>query len=254
MRALITGAADGLGKALADAVIAVGGSVVGVDRDMTGLDGFGGAMTAVLADLSDPVSLDTACARIVDTGPYDLVVLNAGVNATGLFEAIPATTQDEVLAVNLVAPMVLCAALVRAGSLTPGATLCFIASLSCFTGYPGAAVYAATKQGVAVFARSLRRPLGKRGIHTLTVFPGPLDTPHAARHAPPGTSARTAARRMPPDVAAGAILRRVGSSGILVPGTANKASAVFGTLAPEWATALMRRWVFAPFEQAGRGG
>ncbi len=249
MKALITGAAGGLGHALATAVIGNGGTVVGVDRDRAGLAKLGRAATAIHADLSEIGGLESLGGRIAAAGPFDLAVLNAGISATGLFETVPVGSQASVITVNLTAPMALSGALLRGRALAPGATLVFVASLSRFTGYPGAATYGATKQGIAAFAKSLRKPLARQGIHVLTVFPGPLDTPHAARHAPPG-KANATAHRMAPDVAARAILRKMGRSGILVPGVYNKAAAVLGTIAPDIATAAIRRSIFDHFQRA----
>ncbi|MHA1189458.1 MAG: SDR family NAD(P)-dependent oxidoreductase [Alphaproteobacteria bacterium] len=255
MRFLITGAASGLGRALAERVIADGGMLVAVDRDGDGLAELEELsanrlpITAIRADLACTGDLAALSEKISENGPYDWVILNAGISATGLFEGIPIASQADVIAVNLTAPMVIAATLVRDYAIRPGSMLVFVASLSIYTGYPGAAAYGASKQGLAVFAKSLAGPLAKRKINVLTVLPGPLDTPHAARHAPPGTSQKTAARRMAPDAVARDILGRASRSGVLVPGAANKATALLGTIAPRTITALMRKVIFEPFER-----
>jgi len=245
MRALVTGAAAGLGQALGKAVIAGGGSLVALDRDEAGLAALGAGVDAVAADLGDLAGLDNLGDELARRGPFDLVVMNAGINATGPFEAVPIASQSAVIAINLTAPMALTAALLRQGAISPGGALVFVSSLSRFLSYPGAASYVASKQGIAVFAKSLKRPLARQRIRVLSVFPGPLDTGHAERHAPPGQGDKRRNRRMSPDVAAKAIIAVASRrSGEFVPGAGPHMLALIGRLAPGPATAIMRRLIF----------
>ena len=131
--------------------------------------------------------------------------------------------------------------LLQRGLVGDNGSLIYILSLSYFLGYPGASVYAGTKDRVAVFARSLRKALRPRGIKVLTVMPGPLDTEHARRYAPPGASGQG---RMQPRVAAERIIARMGTSGTLVPGSGPMLAGLLGRLFPTLATALMRRSIF----------
>ena len=135
MKALVTGAAAGLGSALTDSLLSDGGSVVAIDRDA--LPG-GDKMVPLVADLSDRASVDALLPRIVAAGPYDFVVHNAGISATGPFEKIPEEAYQRLLTLNAETPMVMTAALLRAGSLAKGAHVVFISSLSHATGYPAA--------------------------------------------------------------------------------------------------------------------
>ncbi len=238
-RALITGAADGIGRALAERLLADGVEVVGVD-----LDGVRAAtLPAVrwhLADLSDPPALARLCAGLCAEEPFDLVIHNAGISCVGRFEASDLDLQRRVLAVNLRAPLLLTPALLRAGRLRAGGSLAFLSSLSHQLGYPGASVYAATKDGLASYARSARAALRARGLHVLTVFPGPVRTAHARRYAPPGSDE---ARRLPPERLAEAILAAVARRRArLVPGLANKlAAGLLGGWLPGLCDRLMRR-------------
>lgn len=245
MRALITGAAAGLGRALGEAVLARGGSLVALDRDEGRLTALGEGVDAVAADLTDTAALDGFGDDLGRRGPYDLVVMNAGINVTGPFESIAIADQSAVIAVNLTAPMALTAALLRHDAIAPGGALVFVSSLSRFVSYPGAASYVASKHGIAVFAKSLRRPLAKQRIRVLTVFPGPLDTGHAERHAPPGHGRMRRKLRMAPDDAAKAILAAASRrSGEFVPGAGPYLLAVLARLAPGTATAIMRRFIY----------
>ena len=253
-RALVTGAAAGLGLAIARRLTAAGWHVVAVDRDRDGLDRLrgeaGGRVSTVVADLADVAALEDLGGDLAGRGPYQRIVMNAGISATGEFASIPVHRQQTIVAVNLTAPMVLTASLLRNRAVASGCCMIFVSSLSRYVGYPGAAAYAATKEGLAIFARSLRRPLARRRIKVLTVCPGPIDTDHAAQHAPPGAAA---AARLSPDIAAGKLLaaaRHPAIAGLLlggnviVPGWSSKTAALAGRIFPSLATRLMRRIIF----------
>ena len=84
-----------------------------------------------------------------------------------------------------------------------------------------------------------RRP--GRGLHVLTVYPGPTRTEHARRHAPPGASE---AKRMPPDALAERVWKAVRRRRrVLIPGLANRAFAAFGHVLPGTSETLMRRLI-----------
>ncbi|MEL6734457.1 MAG: SDR family oxidoreductase [Pseudomonadota bacterium] len=249
MRALVTGAASGLGLALTDALLAQGYEVVAVDRDIDPLDArvmkSRGSLTARLCDLAVPTSLD----RLLDSfetasgnRQFNLVFLNAGVSATGKFEDIPVAAYARLLGVNLRAPIVMTSQLVARDLMAPKGKFVFISSLSHAVGYPGAAVYAASKDGLAAYARSIRKPLKKKKLGVLTVYPGPTRTAQAERHAPPGANAE---KRMPPEKLATLILKTAkGRAKDLYPGAGAKLAAMFAPLAPEWSTRAMRKVIY----------
>ena len=244
MRALVTGAAGGIGQALSERLVSEGWQVIAVDRDPLPETL---AARGLEADLSDRAAVDQLVGTLLESGPFDMVIHNAGISATGRFEDIPEAALQNVLAVNCEAPMVITSALLRAGALQRGAALVFLASISHHTGYPGAAVYAASKDVLAVYASSIRRDLRHRGIHVTTVFPGPVRTQHAARHAPAGADAE---RRMEPAVIAAAILRAARRrKRVLYPGLQSKTGHVLGVLAPRWTTRFMHRTIFRKLDR-----
>lgn len=239
MKALVTGAAHGLGRALAEALSSRGDQVVAVDIETVEEEG---NITSIIADLSVAYTIPHLMNRLEAEAPFDLVFLNAGANATGRFESIPVEVYQRLVALNVETPVVMTTQLLRPGYLSEGAVIVFISSLSHKTGYPGASVYAATKDAIAVFARSIRKPLRDRNLHVLTVFPGPIETAHAERHAPPGANT---ANRMPADRLAAAILDAVRHRRpVLYPGRAARAGRLAGTLLPRWTTRFMRRTLF----------
>jgi cyclic-di-GMP-binding biofilm dispersal mediator protein len=237
--ALVTGASSGLGKALAGELRRTGYRVVGVDQNAPKADVVD---ISILCDLSSRGGLDKVIPSILAAGPYDLVFMNAGISATGKFEELPITAHLDLLRINLEAPIILTNALLNAKSLR--GSICFVSSLSHFTGYPGAASYAASKDGLAVYAKSLR----KAGIKTTIAYPGPLDTPHAARHAPIGANA---SKRMKPEVAAKAIVRAaINGKRRVFPSAVAKMLALAGWLFPALMTKTMRKLLYAKMDQS----
>lgn len=239
MKAFITGGSAGLGHACCDELGKAGWDVVSLDRsDIPSTE----HAIHVTCDLADRALLDLSIPAMVAAGPYDLVVLNAGASATGRFEDIPIEAQLRVLRINAEAPMVLASTLVREGAMKNPSAIVFISSLSHFTGYPGAAAYAASKDAIAVYAKSIRRPFARKGISVSVAFPGPLRTAHAERHAPPGADA---ARRMPADEAAKEIIAgALAGRPAIIPGSASRRFALAGRMFPSLVTAQMRRLVF----------
>ncbi len=245
MRVLVTGAANGLGFALTRTLLDTGHEVVAVDIDTGPLDGLTargqGACVPRLADLSSESSVQRLLEVLRDES-FDLVILNAGISATGAFEEIPVSAYERLVAINLKAPITLASSLVRTEVLKRGGKVVFISSLSHAMGYPGAAVYAATKSGLALYAKGVRKPFAKKGVGVLTVFPGPIRTDHAERHAPVGAKA---SKRMVPDKLAKIILKAArGRKRELYPGMVASLAATFGNFAPDIATRMMRKAIF----------
>jgi len=239
MRVLLTGAASGLGAELLRACMARGDQICALDRapcpDWTNADW-------VQLDLGTVTDWAGLGARLAAKGPFDLVILNAGISATGLFETIALDRHNAVSRVNLHAPLQITAQLVQAGAIATGGRLVFVASLSCFTGYPGAASYAASKDGLASFAASIRMPLWRdHRIAVQLVCPGPMDTPHATEHAPEGADA---SRRMSPAKVAQAILTAPARRKVILPGVGAKLAATLGRVAPQNMTRVMGRVLF----------
>ncbi|MEM9107402.1 MAG: SDR family NAD(P)-dependent oxidoreductase, partial [Pseudomonadota bacterium] len=236
--------ATGIGHALAEQLAGDGYEIIAIDRDPLPERW---SETGFRTDLSDRASVDQLIGPLREAGPYDLVIHNAGISATGRFEDVPEAALQKLLAVNCEAPLVITSALLRDGALSNSPTLIFMASVSRHTGYPGAAVYAASKDVLAVYARSIRKDLRRRGIHVMTVFPGPVRTAHAERHAPAGADA---SKRMEPAKIADAILKAAKRrKSVLYPGWQAKMGHVLGVLAPGWMTRFMHRTIFEKLDR-----
>lgn len=245
MNVLVTGAASGLGRALTEELLRKGHNVVAVDRETQSLERLPSAYRKYckirFADLENSNSVQ----RLIQgfkKQRFDLVILNAGISATGRFEDIPADAYDRLVAVNLRAPLVLVSSMVRNGVMNPGAKFVFISSLSNAVGYPGASVYAATKDALAVYARCVSKPFGAEKLDVLTVFPGPIRTDHAERHAPEGADP---AQRLEPEKLARMILKAArGRRQVYYPGRNAWLAAKLGRLMPNRMTRLMRKLIF----------
>jgi len=240
-RALVTGGSAGLGAAAVSWLKANGYVVVVLDREAP--EGGDGPVDYIACDLACRTGLDTVMPNLIAAGPYDLVFLNAGINASGKFENIAAGAHLDVIRVNAEAPMVITARLFEAGAVRSGGSMVFVSSLSHFTGYPGAASYAASKDALAIFAKSMRAYAKTRGIGLTVAFPGPLRTDHAERHSPQGADA---SKRMQPAEAAQLILAdALAGRKTSIPGAANRVFATIGRITPKPVTALMRRLIYS---------
>lgn len=243
MRALITGAANGIGQSLTAQCIAGGYQVVGVDYDRAKLqllrDQFGDRFEPHAVDLLDRDSIGEMLCQWEGGPPFDLVIHSAGINYVGRFMGSSLDDQKQVLDLNLRVPMQLTGALLRHDRIPAPGSIVFIASLSVYVSYPGATVYAASKEGLSSYARSLSVELAPRGIHALTVFPGPTRTDHAHRYSPDNSRE---ARRMSPDALASMILTAVRKrQTVLVPGWKNRMAAFLGRAAGPLMEKVMQR-------------
>lgn len=247
---VITGAASGIGKALAMRFSEAGYTVIGIDKEVErarraeiSLAHTEGNVSFLIGDLGTEEGIEDVVTGLRSMPPIDVFINNAGINAVGPFEHLDMARQQEVIDVNLLAPMLLTRALLRHNLMASHSTLVFISSLSHYLSYPGAAVYAATKDGLTSYARSLSVTLGPKDIFVLTVFPGPTRTADARRYSP--DSAREE-ERMPPKRLAEAIYQAVKGrhQHVLIPGVSNTFFALIGRFFPQLAERVMRRGIF----------
>jgi len=251
---VITGAADGIGKALAARFAADSWQVTGIDIDAQKaeettreLGESGKHLSFIIANLSDANGRDYILESLNEKPPVDVLIHNAGINHVSVFGKSDLDTQKAILRVNLHAPIHLTARLLEMDGLAEESTLVFVSSLSHFVGYPGASVYAASKDGLASFAKSLRVALRAKGVHVLTVFPGPTRTGHARRHSP---DKQREDRRMPPEILAARIYRAVmKKKGILIPGAGNKIFAFTGRFIPALTEKVMKKAILDKIQE-----
>ena len=174
-RALVTGAASGIGAACIQRLVRAGADrFVLVDREP--LDSAALALasdcTTFRGDVADPALWDEVEAS---AGPLDWAVLNAGVAAGG---PITETGFDEwrrVLGTNLDGAFLSLRSAMRLAS--DGASIVLTASISGVKAEPGTAAYGASKAGVIQLAKVAAKEGAARGIRVNAIAPGGVDTP-----------------------------------------------------------------------------
>ena len=182
---LITGAAGGIGQALARAFAAQGARLMLLDRTATGLSAVASELgaTAVECDLSDPQQVAAVAEQLRQAcGQLDVLLNNAGTEyPTPLEDAAPESmTRWASLLDNNVTSMVrLTQALLPL--LPSGASVINQSSIWGRIGVAGFSAYAASKHAVVGLTRSLALELGPRGIRVNAVCPGWIRTEAAMR-------------------------------------------------------------------------
>ena len=188
---LVTGASRGIGAAIATSLADAGGTIAvhygrrkeAAESVLAGLAGVGHFTLG--ADLADPASAADCIDRVVKlAGRLDILVNNAGI-----FEAHPPATTgrdewlarwQETLAVNLVAPAVLCHAAAASMVEQGGGRIINIGSRGAFRGEPECPAYGASKAGLHAMSQSLAVALAPQNIHVFAVAPGFVETDMAA--------------------------------------------------------------------------
>jgi short-subunit dehydrogenase len=178
--ALITGGSSGVGRAVAQLLVARGYWTVLVARSASMLSS---AVAELGPEHSSGVVLDVGARdallelpeRVVKThGRLDVLVNNAGVNHRGPLNERSAQEIAQIVDVDLLAPMLLTRAALP--YLQRGASIVNVASLAGKLPVPHEASYCAAKAGLRAFSRALGWELRDHGIRVSTVCPGPIDT------------------------------------------------------------------------------
>jgi 3-oxoacyl-[acyl-carrier protein] reductase len=175
-RALVTGAARGIGAAIAELLAREGAHVVGLDVDAarsqleTRMAALGGS--ALTADIAAPGAAD----RIADDGAVDIVVHNAGITRDRTLGRMTEDQWTSVLSVNLAAPARINEALLERGALDDGGRVVCISSISGIAGNAGQTNYATSKAGVIGLVQTCAPALARRGITINAVAPGFIET------------------------------------------------------------------------------
>ena len=173
-RAVVTGAAGGIGAAVAARLAADGADVLVTDLDGEGAEKVAAGIGARAArlDVTDPAAVH----RLLGTQPFDVLVNNAGHDDFGWFTDVEPARWRRVLAVNLEGVLA-CTQAVLPGMQRAGyGRIVTVTSEAGRIGSKGNAVYAAAKAAVTGFSKSIARENARYAITVNCVAPGPTDT------------------------------------------------------------------------------
>ncbi len=179
-RAFVTGAAKGIGAAIARRLAAEGAFVVVADLDAEGARAVAGACggSGHALDVADVAAVTALiAAEIAQRGPFQIAVSCAGVDEHRYFTRSTPDDWTELLAVNLQSVLAVTHAVLPAMQAARYGRIVNIGSEAGRLGSRGGAVYAAAKGGVMAFTRSIARENGRLGVTANVVAPGPIDTP-----------------------------------------------------------------------------
>ncbi len=174
--ALVTGGANGIGRATAEVLAEAGATVIVADVDVSGAKevaaGIGGS--AVALDVSDRLAVDAVVdAIIAEHGRLDIVCNVAGVWAErGHVVDIDEVELDRVLGVNLKGTFFCCQAAIRVMAPAGKGSIVNVASSIIDMPVGGNAVYAMTKAGITMLTRVLADEIGPLGLRVNVVAPG----------------------------------------------------------------------------------
>ena len=177
-RAFVTGASRGIGAAVARRFAEEGARVALASRsgDDLGLEGAVG----VTCDVADAASVDRAVAEAVGAlGGLDLVVANAGMGAYGPFLELAPEHLEQMIDVNLKGTLYTARATLQHLIDAGGGDFVSLASVAGLRGFPGEAVYNASKFGQLGFTRALDHEMREHGVRCTNVAPGGVATDFA---------------------------------------------------------------------------
>jgi len=206
--AIVTGAGNGIGAAIARKLFAEGAQVALWDVNLE-------SVQKLAAEL-DPKGERTAASRVNVTveeevqagvqeaakrfGRIDILVNNAGISRHRTIEDMSVELFENVIAVNLTGPFICCKAVAPVMKRQKGGKIVNIASLGGRTGRPGVGVnYAASKAGLIGMTKCLARELGASNIYVNAICPGPILTEQTKQYSKEVFASWNAGRAVPKD-------------------------------------------------------
>jgi 3-oxoacyl-[acyl-carrier protein] reductase len=184
--AAVTGAARGIGRAIAETLARDGADVVAIDVPAAGetlsevANGIGG--TALRLDITDPAAPERLADFVSERqGRLDVIVHNAGITRDKTLGRMTEEQWDSVLGVNLIAPEALTARLLERGLIAAGGRIIGVSSVSGIAGNRGQTNYATSKAGMIGLVQALAERVAAGGATINAVAPGFIETEMTAR-------------------------------------------------------------------------
>ena len=179
--ALITGAARGIGKAIALKYASEGANIAFTDlvineaaeETVKELEAFGVTVKAYASNAAEFEATQTVVDQVVkDFGRIDILVNNAGITKDGLVMRMSEQQWDAVIAVNMKSAFNFLHAVVPVMARQRSGSIINMASIAGQTGNPGQVNYSASKAGLIAMAKSVAKEMGSRGIRANAIAPG----------------------------------------------------------------------------------
>ena len=179
--ALVTGATRGIGKAIAQQLVAQGVTVIGTATSDAGAASISDYLPehgqGMILDVADDASIQKVLSAIESRyGQLDILVNNAGITRDNLLMRMKDDEWDSVLDTNLKSVFRLCKGVMRGMMKRRSGRIINISSVVGTTGNPGQTNYCAAKAGLVGFTKALAKEIAARGITVNCVAPGFIDT------------------------------------------------------------------------------
>jgi NAD(P)-dependent dehydrogenase (short-subunit alcohol dehydrogenase family) len=182
--AIVTGGAQGIGRATALALARDGAAVLIADRDgpaahalAEGIQSWGGRALACVADVSDEGdAARIATEAVAAFGGVDVLVNNAGIQQPGTVESTPLAAWNATISVNLTGVYLVSHFVIPEMRRRGGGAIVNVASLHGLLTEPGWSAYAASKGGVIALTRAMALDYAPEAIRVNCVCPGAVDT------------------------------------------------------------------------------
>lgn len=242
---LVTGASSGIGAEIATLLAARGHGVTLVARRENALRALADKLAGehriraevIAADLTDERSRSNIAAELETRGlAVNVLVNNAGVSTMGPIQRADPMAELAMVRTDVEAVVHLCTLFVPGMVERRSGAVLNVASTAAFQPLPGQAGYGASKAFVLSYSHAIRAELRGHGVTVTALCPGPVSTGFAEAA---GSSDDEFAQSLPrfmwvpvADVAKAALAGMDANRAVVIPGAANKASAVGGSLAP----------------------
>lgn len=182
---LITGAASGIGRAVAETLAEAGATLTLGDLNEVGLAetasrarDLGATVSVRIGDVSRSEDVAALVEQGVSTmGQLDAVVCSAGIQRAGAVGDFPEDQWDALMGINAKSCYLTAKHAVAPLAEAGGGSIVNIASLAGIAGGPGMTAYSASKGAIVAFSKSLANEVAPQGIRVNSVCPGWIDTP-----------------------------------------------------------------------------